>query len=446
MLADRYGLPITTASEAARDAYVAGCDCVLSAAHGESRHLGQAIEADPDFALAHAALARGRFLLADVSGARKAAQRARELAARATPREQSHVNALCLAIEGNPVGALEATRAHLAEHPRDAMVAAPATGVFGLIGFSGRLGREPEQVEFLEPLKPHLADDWWFQSVYAFALEEVGRLDEAFDLIERSMAGNPGNAHGAHIKAHVLYEQGEDRAALDYLDSWLPAYPRDGLMHCHISWHVALFNLILGDADRAWRIYRNQVHPAGAWGPALNVATDAPAFLWRAELAGHDRRGSDWKEVHDYAHKSFPRAGIAFVDVHRALTAVAVDDAEAIAKVVKELEERAATGRSPAGDVVPRLASGLAAYGRGDWPAAIAALEAALAGTVRIGGSRAQRDLIENTLLAAYLKAGRPDDAKRMLAERTERHPSVPVAGLKPESGLAAEGAARRGA
>ena len=77
------------------------------------------------------------------------------------------------------------------QHPRDAMVASPATGVFGLIGFSGRQGREPEQVEFLEALRPHLADDWWFQAVYAFALEEIGRLDEALDLIERSMAKNP---------------------------------------------------------------------------------------------------------------------------------------------------------------------------------------------------------------------------------------------------------------
>jgi hypothetical protein len=430
MLADRYGLPLSTASEAARDAYVAGCECVLSAAHGDALHLSRALEADPNFALAHAAFARGRLLMADVATARQAAKRARELSAAATPREQSHVNALCLAIEGNPVGALEATREHLAQHPRDAMVAAPATGVFGLIGFSGRLGREPEQVEFLEPLRPHLADDWWFQAVYAFALEEVGRLDEALDLIERSMAANPGNAHGAHIKAHVLYEMGEDRSALDYLDSWLPDYTRDGLMHCHISWHVALFALILGDTERAWRVYRDQVHPGGAWGPALNVATDAPAFLWRAELAGQGRREALWRDVHAYAHQSFPRPGLAFVDVHRALTAVATSDADAIAKVVKELEERAASRHAPAGDVVPRLAKGLAAYGRGDWPAAVSLLEAALSGTVRIGGSRAQRDVIENTLLAAYLKAGHAEDAKRMLAARTERRPSTPVAGL----------------
>ena len=138
-------------------------------------------------------------------------------------------------LQGPLVTTLAATRAHFAQHPRDAMVAAPATGVFGLIGFSGRQGREPEQIEFLEALKPHLADDWWFQGVYAFALEEYGRLDEALDLIERSMATNPKNAHGAHIKAHVLYEQGKDRIALDYLDAWLPTYAREGLMHCHIS-------------------------------------------------------------------------------------------------------------------------------------------------------------------------------------------------------------------
>jgi hypothetical protein len=80
--------------------------------------------------------------------------------------------------------------------------------------------------------------------------------------------------------------------------------------------------------------------------------------------------------------------------------------------------------------VVPRLAAGLAAYGRTDWKAAITVLEPALTETVRIGGSRAQRDIIENTLLAAYLKDGREADARRLLAAHADRRPSVPVAGL----------------
>lgn len=431
MLSDRYGLPISTASQTTQAAYIAGCDCVLSAEHGAQAHLAQAIEADPGFALAHAALARDRFLMGDMAGARQAAARARELvAATGTERERSHVNVLCLPMEGKGGEALAATRAHLASHPRDAMVAAPATGVFGLIGFSGRQNREPEQIEFLETLRPQLAEDWWFQSVYAFALEETDRLDEAATWIERSMAVNPRNAHGAHIKAHVLYESRRNRDALDYLASWLPDYDRDGLMHCHISWHMALSLLVLGDTARAWDVYRTQVHPGGARGPALNVATDAPSFLWRAELAGQAPPAGLWDEVQAYVRKSFPKAGIAFVDVHRAMACVGTDDRDGVAALVAELERRIAAGQSPTGEVVPRIATGLAAYARGDWPAAIAALEAAVPETVRIGGSRAQRDLVENTLLAAYVKDGRADEAHRRLAARMERHPVTGVAGL----------------
>jgi tetratricopeptide (TPR) repeat protein len=428
MLSDRFGLPLSTSSQAARAAYIAGCDCVLSAEHGGEAHLKQAIEADPNFALPHAALARDRLLMGDMAGARAAAARARELVVNATERERSHVNALCLPIEGKGGEALAATRAHLAQYPRDALVASPAAGVFGLIGFSGRQDREPEQVEFLEALRPHLEDDWWFQHSYAFALEETGRLDEALRWIERSMAARPGNAHGAHIKAHVLYEMGDDRAALDFLESWLPNYPREGLMHCHISWHAALSLLALGDGTRAWEVYREQVHPGGAWGPTLNVATDGPAFLWRAALAGHAIQPQLWREIDAYVRQSFPRPGIAFVDVHRAMAMVAAEDRDGLANLVSELQQRAE--KAPTADVVPRIATGLAAYAKGDWAAAISTLEPVLRETVRIGGSRAQRDIVANTLAAAYLKDGRAAQARQLLAAQADRRPSITVAGL----------------
>jgi hypothetical protein len=101
MLADRYGLPISTTSVVARDAYVAGADCILSATAGWRDHFGGAIDADPTFALAHVGLARGYFLQADVKVAREAAARARALATNATSRERSHVNAVALPIVPN---------------------------------------------------------------------------------------------------------------------------------------------------------------------------------------------------------------------------------------------------------------------------------------------------------------------------------------------------------
>jgi len=411
--ADRYGLPLSTTA-AARDDYVAGVDCILSANAGAEEHLGRALAADPAFALAQIALARALLLAARVPQARAHAARARELAAGATPREQSHVNALALAIEGNPSGSLEAIREHVAEHPRDAMVLAPAAGVFGLIGFSGRQARESELYELFSALAPQYGDDWWFGSALAFAACECGRLDEAGSLIERSMAAKPRNSHGAHIKVHVLYERGEHRAALDYLEDWMPAYPRQGLMHCHLSWHVALAALALGDRERAWRAYREGVHPVGgAWGPPLNVATDAPSFLWRAELAGEPHHGALWSEARDYALQNFPKAGVPFADVHVALACAASGDGENLERVIRQLREREAAGRLPPGPVVPKLAEAFAAYARSDLSRAIGLLEAALPETVRIGGSRAQRDVVEFTLRAACVQAGRTPPERR---------------------------------
>lgn len=430
MAIDRYGLPVSTASETAREAYIAGADCILSATAGWREHLGRAVEADRSFALAHVALARGQFLDADVKTARETAARARALAPAATPRERSHVNAVALPLEGKPVDALAATREHLAQWPRDAMVLAPATGVFGLIGFSGRREREEELYQLLRGLALHYGDDWWFNCVHAFAASESGRLDEAWRLIEPSMTANPRNAHGAHIRVHVLHEMGEMARALEYLEGWMPGFDRRGLLHCHLSWHVALTALSLGETERAWEAYRAGVHPGGSWGPPINVVSDATSFLWRAELAGGARRPELWREVHDYALKSFPKAGLPFADVHTAVACVADGDMATLERLVGELRERLAAGKLPAGGVVPTIAEGFAAYARGDWNGAIRHFEAALPGTVRIGGSRAQRDLVEHTLIAAYLKAGRTEDARGLVARRVDRRATVSVAGF----------------
>jgi tetratricopeptide (TPR) repeat protein len=428
MLSDRFGQPISTSSETARTAYIAGCDCVLGAEYGGEAHLRNSIAEDPNFALAHAALARERFLMGDLATAKAEAALARELAAAATDREASHVNALCLPIEGRAAETLAAIRAHVADHPRDAMVAAPATSGLGLIGFSGRQNRDVEQVEFLDALRPHLEGDWWFQLAYAFALEEIGRLDEALRWIDRSLAANPRSGYGAHIKMHVFYELGEDRVALEFLENWLASYPREGLMHCHISWHIAICLLGLGDMARAWEVYRAQVHPGGAWGPALNVATDGPAFLWRASLAGQPTPPELWREVDAYVRRSFPKPGLAFVDVHRAMALVATDDRDGLAILVSELQQRVA--QAPTGDVVPRIATGLAEYAKGDWTAAIATLEPVLRETVRIGGSLAQRDVVAHTLAAAYIKDGRIEQARKLLMALPERTPTISLAGL----------------
>jgi len=63
-------------------------------------------------------------------------------------------------------------------------------------------------------------------------------------------------------------------------------------------------------------------------------------------------------------------------------------------------------------------------------PAAIDALQPIAGELERIGGSRAQLDLVEFTLLKAYLSADRPDDARQMMSARRRGSSDIPIAGL----------------
>jgi hypothetical protein len=58
MQSDRYGLPLSTGSVAARDAYVEAADLALTFYPGAAEAYDRAIAADPPFAMAHAGRAQ----------------------------------------------------------------------------------------------------------------------------------------------------------------------------------------------------------------------------------------------------------------------------------------------------------------------------------------------------------------------------------------------------
>ena len=394
-------LRLSTSSAAARRAYLDGLDRLLGAKPAPEKAFESAIAADPDFALAHAGEARALFLQAKVPPAKAAALMARELAKDLPQREKNNVEAVALTVEGGAAKAYQLAREHLRQYPTDAMVLAPCTGVFGLIGFSGRKGREQEMRDLMEELAPHWGEEPFFLVQLAFARCETGAIEPARKSIERALALDPQSGHGAHVMAHVLYEAGEHEVGLKFVQGWLPGYAREGLMHCHLSWHLALWQLELGDHAAAMKTYLRGVHPGGAWGPPINVLTDSAAFLWRAELAGRPREAERWYEVKQYADKNFPAVGVAFADVHKALAYAASGDEIALERLLGELRARQEAGKLLAGPIVPALAEAFDAFARRDYAKAITLIEPHMAEHERIGGSRAQRRLIELTLAAA---------------------------------------------
>ena len=408
---DRYENPITTTSPIARDHYICAVDRLLAGQAGIVEAFKNAVDADPGFALGYAGMARGCQFSGDMAGAKASIAKAVDMAKGCTTRELSHINAFSLLIAGKSSKAYAAIRTHVDEYPRDALVAQTCSSVFGLIGFSGQAGREAEILAYTAALLPHYGEDWWCLSQYAFALCENGVQDKASAIIDLSLEMNPLNANGAHVRSHIYYELGEETLGLTYLVNWLKPYDRGGNLHGHLSWHAALWALAQGDLDSMWQRIDADVAPGVSQGLPINVLTDTASILYRAELAGVSVPKERWIKVSGYATQFFPNSVLGFVDIHSALAHAMSGNTDALAQLVE-------TPNSLTGDLVAPIAQSYGAIARQDWVEAVSLLTSAMADHARLGGSRAQRDLLEFSLLGALLKLGKDDEAQRLLTLR----------------------------
>jgi tetratricopeptide (TPR) repeat protein len=390
----------------------------------------RSITADPGFALAHAARAHALLECGNAAAARASMEAANSLSGGVSAREKSHIAFFNLFVAEDAAAALAALGPHLKSWPRDVLVLATTAFTNGLIGNSGHAGQKRALLALLERLAPSWGDDWWFTAHHGMALSENGQRDAARAKIERSLSQNPRNPWAAHAFAHLCYEEGDPDAARAFLTSWLPTYPRDGLLYSHLNWHLALAQIEAGDAAAALRLFREAFSPEVHSGPPRGKVTDGVSFLWRWELAGHPRDADAWRVMHDFVNSAFPSSAVAFSDMHIALPLVVAGDSAALAARTQEIDDLAHKGRYPSGPLVPAVAQAFAAFERRDFVAAIDAVAPIAAELERIGGSRAQLDLVEFTLLSAYVGAGRLNDARRILTGRHRGTSNPPIAGL----------------
>lgn len=435
---DRYDLPLTTVSDQAAAFYRDGVDRILSAWHGADDAFDRAIAVDPGFALAHIARARIHQLNMEVTEARARAAQARQLAATATSREISHVEIMAAVIEGQPLIAMSAAEGHLDEFPRDALVLSLLLGAFGLYAFSGRADHDVARLAICERHAMHYGADWWFLTYLGWSHTEAGNPRTGRALTERSLSLRPENGNAAHSLSHALFEQGDVGAGSAFLSTWLPAHDRASFLHGHLSWHLALIALDAGDLDGALAIYQQQIRPAGRRYPPLNIFTDIASLLWRLSLAGMAGLEPLWQEASTYGGQHFPRAGAHFADVHHALVAAATGREIPDARL-SELEAIAADGKLAPGRSAIDLCRGVRAFAQGDHDGAIRMLEPAMSELVRIGGSHAQRELWEDTLIVACLRGGHQDKAAKLISGRLHRRPSARDEVWSHQAGLAAE-------
>jgi uncharacterized NAD(P)/FAD-binding protein YdhS/tetratricopeptide (TPR) repeat protein len=409
---DPYGLPLTASPDAA-SRYLAGLGRILRVRSGAETLVAEAVAADPRFALGQAVLALlGAEWGADVD-VDTALREAERHAGRADERERRFIEVVAARIR-EPGGAASAAAllSYIHAYPEDALAVSIAVPT---IAFSGATELPAEAWALVEGLAAVYRDDWWYQGLLAFTRQEQERWEEAAELAARALAVEPTAGHAVHAKTHVHYETGDHEAGLAWLDAWISTCGSDSSHRAHFSWHAALHELALGDDTAIRARFTAQLAPPSVSG--VRALIDSASLLWRGFAAG------TWTSVDiEPVLATVPGALLVepptpFVGLHAAIALAAVGDCRRLAQLRRSA---AARGSAAFTDTVAPLADALMHLVHGDADRATDAL-LALPGVDRLGGSAAQREIVEDTTIYCAIQAGRRDIAQSLLQTRLGR-------------------------
>jgi tetratricopeptide (TPR) repeat protein len=410
---------------------VAALDVTVSAYLGFRADTGdrlkEALAADPDLLMAH--VLRGYFMLlfgrrAMVPRAQASLATAETLAGRMslTPRERAHLAALSLWVAGDLAGATRGWEAIAAEHPRD--ILALRLGQYGCF-YMGESTRMRAVIESALPAWSESTPDHAFLlGAHAFGLEETGDYAEAESTGRKAVERNPADIWAAHAVAHVYEMTGRAKDGVEWVGRLAANWRACNNFAYHALWHRCLFLIELCETDRALEFYDREVRPESS-DDLLDIA-NAVSLLWRLESEGVDV-GNRWQELAERSLLHTDDHLLTFGDIHYVMALAAAGKDEAVKRMLHSLEHFAATSSESEAAVAREPGLGLAraavAHRRGDYAAAMDGLLAVRREIWRIGGSHAQRDLFEEMLIDAALRAGPESQAKALLARRRETRP-----------------------
>jgi tetratricopeptide (TPR) repeat protein len=349
----------------------------------------------------------------------------RSIAVRANDRELRHIEALSCWAQGDRAAASVVYADLLLEYPRDLCALQIGHQIDFLLGTAGLMRDRPARIlRHWGQADPHYP---YVLGMLAFGLEEANHYAEAERTARRCLELNPRDTWGTHALAHCLEMQGRTDEGVQFLSGTEVSWHRPNALAIHNRWHLALYYLEQGDFARALALHDRYMIVTRQ--SALMDMHDSAALLWRLRLHGVPL-GDRWSAVADRYEEVTEQAYFAFTDLHAALAFAATEREGSLLAVVGALE----AGGSAAGlrGIAIRAAGlpavrGIHAFSRGDYAEAKRFLSVARPWSHLIGGSVAQRDILNLTLIEIAIRTQDRALLEGLIAERTRLKPSSPL-------------------
>lgn len=419
---DLQGLALTGANGAALDAYHAAQNefrCFI----GDPAALAQqAIDAAPGMPMAYAFKAWLHLLGTEPGGTAVALEAC--AAAEGLPadeRERLHLIAARALAEGHWSRAGRALEDLTARHPRDLLALQAGHQVDFFTG-DARMLRD-RIARALPAWDRAMPGYHALLGMHAFGLEETGDYARAESEGRDAVALEPRDSWGWHAVAHVHEMRNDAQAGVAWLAPNAATWSNGSFLAVHNWWHLALFQLELGRVDDVLRLYDDTIGGPGS--SVILDLVDQTALLWRLQLRGV-ALGDRWQPVADRWQAAGAPGRYAFNDMHMMMAFVGAGRVAAQIEVLAAQQEALARGDDNAGFtrlVGCAATEAVQAWGRGDFAGCVDRLRGIRSTAHRFGGSHAQRDVLDLTLVAAAERAGEQDLAVALAFERRALRP-----------------------
>ena len=344
----------------------------------------------------------------------------------ADAREAAHLSVIRAWAAGDWSGASRRLDDLLEAWPGDPIALNAAHQLDFFLGDAGRLRDRPAAaLRAWDGAAPGFA---YLHGMHAFGLEECGDYPAAEAAARRALDAAPDDVWAQHALVHALEMQGRSQAGQDLLDARRADWGHDHFLKVHTAWHYALFGLETGEADRVLALHDATVWDGGP-DPLAMTLIDSAGLLWRLKLDGVDA-GGRWDRLSDEWALRDEGAWYAFNDLHAVLAHCGAGRLERARALVDRMAA-AAANRDPAATNAQALRSaglpaarGVLAFAEGDFAASVAHLAPVRRQMAVFGGSHAQRDAWQRTLLVAALKSGQAGFARVLVEERLAERPA----------------------
>jgi tetratricopeptide (TPR) repeat protein len=266
--------------------------------------------------------------------------------------------------------------------------------------------------------------------LHAFGLEETGDYAQAEKQGRLSVELEPRDGWGQHAVAHVMEMTNRPRDGIAWMRDNVDDWSRDSFFAVHNWWHLALYHLELEQIDEVLRLFDGPIY--GKRSGVILDMIDASAMLWRLHLRGIEV-GDRWEALADNWTPHVAAGNYAFNDMHAAMAFVGSQRAQSLQRLL-ETQGAAMQGNGDNSYFTREVGHGatlaIQAFGAGDYAQAVRRLRSIRNIAHRFGGSHAQRDLLDLTLIEASFRAGNAALAAALAAERVAVRPQSPLAQL----------------